>query len=456
MTASALAVILVNGLFLVAGVGVLRALGGWRTPRGLFRRFGVAYMAGLAAVGTALQLALVVGIPFGVPLVLGVCLALAAAGLVRSRPADPRSVPLPLREIAVPAGIAVATIGLLAVDAVFQPLAVWDAWAQWTAKAKALVLFDGLETAYLASAPYQPWNPDYPIALPALEAAGFVFMGEFDTQVIHLQFWFVLAGFALALTELLRERIATALVYPFVLLVVLAPSVQNFTAGALADVPMGAFFALAGVCGWRWLHEHDAVFLRLLVLFAAVTMAIKVEGRIFVAALLVGLAVTVASRRRRLTVLAAGAIAAAVSLVPWLLWTAATDVRGLVSSSPADVLRSDLIEHAGRVPTAGTRLAVEGLDPRSWLVLVPLALAAAVVARRGSPGERGVQLVGWTTALAIAGLVLAYWSTPLDFEWHLRQSAHRVVTGPVLFLAAVTPLLLASALDRAGYDTTEP
>ena len=44
--------------------------------------------------------------------------------------------------------------------------------------------------------------------------------------------------------------------------------------------------------------------------------------------------------------------------------------------------------------------------------------------------------------LALAVLTLAYWTTPLDFDYHVSTSARRVVTGPVLFWASLTPLLL--------------
>jgi hypothetical protein len=51
--------------------------------------------------------------------------------------------------------------------------------------------------------------------------------------------------------------------------------------------------------------------------------------------------------------------------------------------------------------------------------------------------------------LSLAGLVLAYWTTPLEFHYHLATSARRVVAGPVLLAAALTPLLLASGADNA-------
>jgi hypothetical protein len=80
------------------------------------------------------------------------------------------------------------------------------------------------------------------------------------------------------------------------------------------------------------------------------------------------------------------------------------------------------------------------LDPTAWLLIVPLAAVAFVLAWRA--GRRSEPLlVAATVGLSFAGLVLAYWTTPLDFDYHLATSARRVISGVVLFLAAVTPLL---------------
>ena len=448
MTGSALAVVAANACFFVAGAGLLRAFGGWRTWGGLLRRAGLAYMCGLAAVGVSLQIALIAGLPFGVPLVLILSLGFALTAMAGRRPVDAPKARSTPRALAVPVALVVTAMVVLAVDTLYQPLGVWDAWAQWTAKAKAIVLFDGLNTAYLASTPYQPWNPDYPTALPAIEAVDFVFMGRFDTQVLHLQFWFILAGFLLALAELLRDRVSPVFVWPTLLLIALAPSVQTLTASALADIPVAVFFSLAAVCAWRWLHEDDALALRLLAVFAAMAVATKFEGRIFIGAMFAALVVIVAaSERRRLAPLLAAAGVALVGVVPWTLWIGANDVRGIFPTSPGEILGSDLLERWTRLPQAFGSLAARGLDPRAWLVLVPFAFLAGLLAWRAAPDRRGVRFVALTLLLSFAGLLLVYWATPLDVAWHLRQSSRRVVAGPVLFLAALTPLMLAAASD---------
>jgi hypothetical protein len=38
--------------------------------------------------------------------------------------------------------------------------------------------------------------------------------------------------------------------------------------------------------------------------------------------------------------------------------------------------------------------------------------------------------------------------TPLDFDYHVATSVRRVVTAPVLFAAALAPLLLVAAAEN--------
>ena len=39
-------------------------------------------------------------------------------------------------------------------------------------------------------------------------------------------------------------------------------------------------------------------------------------------------------------------------------------------------------------------------------------------------------------------MVAIYWVTPLDFDYHVATSVRRVITSPVVFAAAMAPLLL--------------
>ena len=445
-----------NLLFFAAGAGLLRLLGAWRTPRGLTRTLGVAYLAGIAAVGVTLQLVLVLGSPFNRWVVIAVCGAFALAGLAARDPVDPPAYRARVPAYLWPASIAlVGIVALMAVDLWFQPLGVWDAWAQWTAKARALVVFNGLNVDVLASAPYRPWNPDYPLLVPAIEASDFTFMGHVNTRAIHVQFWLIYAGFLLALLELLRGRVREVLVWPFVLAIALSPAVQIQTASALADVPVGVFFAMAGLFAWRWVVDADRLALKLFPVFAAGAYASKFEGRIYISALSVTMIAVIAitARARLLVTLASVGVAVLVGLVPWSLWASHHHVVGVFSTSLRERLGAGLIGKLDRIPLILEVLAENVFNPSRWLLLGLVILASVVVAWSALPSRVGVWLVVGTLGLVAAGLVLVYWATPLELRWHLAQSARRVVTGPMLFAITLLPLLLESAV-RGGRQET--
>ena len=145
-------------------------------------------------------------------------------------------------------------------------------------------------------------------------------------------------------------------------------------------MPLALFFALAGVCAWRWLAlgEHRA--LGLLALFAAATCATKFEGLVLVGALLLVLVLLIAgSSRRRAALTAAVGLVALVGVLPWRLWMAAHDVHQYHSIAQG-LHPETLWSRLDRIPTAVWALLREMLDPSSWLLLVPIALAAAVLA----------------------------------------------------------------------------
>jgi hypothetical protein len=453
VTRDALALVGCNALFLLAGAGVTRALGVWRTPRGLLRGAGLAYLAGLAAVGVALQLLLVLGVRFGVVTVVATTLVLAGTGLLRRSGPDPAPVALrPSRFVAPQMGVVAGMVVLMAVDLWFQPLGKWDAWAQWTAKARVIYLFHGLMPSILSTPPYYAMNPDYPTLLPAVEAADFSFAGRVDTQVIHLQFWLLYAATIWALVQLLTPR-GRVIGWSVAALVAVTPEVQVLTASALADIPVAVFFAFAGLHARRWLDEDDGVALRLYALFAAAALATKFEGRIYVAALaVVLLAQLVFGARRRLLPAAAASAVALVGIVPWSLWASHNHVRGIFVTSLRDRLSPDLFSHVGRIPlTLGTLLR-DVATPGEWLLPASVVVAAAVVAYRSRSSRPLLVFVGGTLLLCTAGLVLVYWATPLDPTWHLRQSGTRVIAGPLLFATFLVPALLGGQSSSASRE----
>lgn len=436
MIVDALQLGLANLCIWAAGWGVHRLISGSRG-----RRLGgaaTAYLVGIASVGVLATLLLVAGASLSLWQILVLCAVLAACGFVRDRRI---SAVLPRVAPWWAALLVVAFLVVLGVDLLFQPLWAYDAWAQWTPKAKSFVLLDGLDAGYFrTSAP----NSDYPVLVPALEAIDFRFMG-FATRVVHLQFFLLVAAYAGALFELLLPRARAVFVWALVATMVVAPSLGIQAAYAVADVPLAVLFSLAGIFAWIWLEEGDRAALPLLGLFAAAGLASKNEGELYVGTLFALLIVLFAWQRawRSTALTVATGVVALVGIVPWRLWTRAHHLTNYYAGS------SPTVGHLGRVPIAAGRLLKEAFDPTSWLALLPLAIAAAALAWLYGGARRGPLLVLGLIALSYVELVFVYWATSLPFHWDLNTTARRVITSPLLFAAALAPLLLEQAVTGA-------
>src|SRR5205823_15061703 len=135
---------------------------------------------------------------------------------------------------------------------------------------KSIVVFNGLNHDYFTAPTTN--NPEYPMLIPAIEAIGFRFMGAFDTQVIHLQFGLLLAGFVSAVAALLRHRVAPHVLWGSMALLLATPLVWSQTATACADVPLGIFFALTAIGLYLWVEADDRLARNVAVIAAAAAL----------------------------------------------------------------------------------------------------------------------------------------------------------------------------------------
>ena len=116
--------------------------------------------------------------------------------------------------------------------------------------------------------------------------------------------------------------------------------------------------------------------------------------------------------------------------MPWLAWRWAHDVP---SRAELDLTRVE------RLPTRSA-LAEHLFDPTEWLVLVPLAIVLALVARQPK-----VLLV---PGALLAVVLVAYWIDRDEIGFVLATSAYRVIDPVVLSAAVLIPLLAESFLQQ--------
>jgi hypothetical protein len=161
----------------------------------------------------------------------------------------------------------------------------------------------------------------------------------------------------------------------------------------------------------------------------------------FVIALFLALAIASArdSARRSLLALGTGAASLAVGALPWRIWAHHHHITDQASFGRVTGV-SFLVEHTSRLPVVCGYLAFKLVDPRAWILLLPVAAVVGVESfLRGRTTQTWFAVAAFV--LGFLGVVFAYWSTPYSLHYQLETSARRVVTGLAFLAAGLTPLL---------------
>ncbi len=416
-------VLVLNAAFLAAGYALLGPAR-WRTSWA-----GVALLVGVGGVGTLVFFATILGLHASLPVAAIVTVGLVVGGFLfwRGNSAEPaprqgRSLD-PLTAAAFGVIAAVCVVGVVGG---FRS-APWldDVWGIWLPKGLALWHHGLDERLFAPSGEYVTFGvPDYPLWWSIVSSLDVQAVGDLDVRVVCAQLALLTVAFVGAVARLLWDSIRPPVLAGSLLLLVLSPELWRHVQGGVADLPLAIYLALAVVAGVRWLQTREPFLLALAALALAVALQIKTEALVEVAALV---AVGALCFARRFLWLALTLLAAA----PWLAWRWLHDVPG---RAELDLTRVE------RVPDAARAVAEHLFDPTEWLVLVPLAIVLALLARK----PKALLLPG----ALLAVILVAYWIDRDEIGYVLATSAYRVIDPVVLSAAVLVPLLAESFLQQ--------
>lgn len=442
-------------LLLLAGYGLLAAFGHVRTARSALRLAGLAFVVGFAATGLVCTVLLVAGLSLAVWQVVLVCLGLAAVGAAVAwlTPAVVEPARAAIGRAWVVAALG-ATVVVLYVEELgrraFAAGAAYhtDAWGFWLPKAKAIVLFGGLDTAPGGATSF--FHPDYPLLVPGMDAVAFRFMGGLHASVLPVQEWLFATAFLAAIAGLLWRRVPAYVLAPCLALVALSPAFGRWIGVGLADEPLAMLVAVAGVAVALWLLEDQGGHVALAALLLAAASVTKTEGRslaLILAAL--AAAASVRSLRSRWPGLLALVLAPLLAGLPWRLWLDANDVPIIPDYRIGDAFDTGYLgDRTDRLELALRELPAYLVGRDDWLLVLPIALAAGVLVARRVPAL-ALLLVGFPV-LVLVGLVLVFWISVLPLEGYIEASAERTVLTPLLLAGVLLPLALAALLADEG------
>lgn len=435
-----------NLLFLASGTGLLWFLRGWDTWVEFGRLAGLAYIVGVVTVGSFWTLLLIAGVPFSLWIVLGMPVAVIVGSALAARRRGrgrPRGGSIGAGNSLMVTAVGISATGLL-IEGLFRMsrlsgLYWWDAWSFWIPKAKAIYFFGGLDEQFFTALP----GSSYPPLIPVLDAAAFHLMGSPDVVTLHLQYWFFGVGFVWALAGILSERVPAWILWPFVLLLLVAPRIGRRFHITEADLLLDYFFVLASVLIFLWLLDRARWRLVVATVLLGGMVLTKREG-LLLAAVLLAAALLASARQWRSAWPALGVVAAVVVAVaaPWRIWYV---VNGVAGEAPAG---------GGLDPTENTerlwpslRLAIDVLlSSDYWSLIIPVALGALILAALVRAYVFAV-FFGALVAFITLGGGWITWAIPeLPITQELGGNPIvRYMGSAALVCAAASPLLLAAA-----------
>jgi hypothetical protein len=276
-------------------------------------------------------------------------------------------------------------------------------------------------------------------------------MGGIDVVTLHVQYWLVGVGFVWALAGLLSERAPAWMVWPFVLLALVAPRIGERLSIPEADLLLDFLFVIAAVLVSYWLLDPVRWRLVVTTILLSGMVLTKREGLLLVALLVVA-ALVASARRWRTAWPALGVSAAVVVLVaaPWRIWYVSRDVAG---EGPSEgFIQRDNLEWLW----PAVRRAQDVLwDLGYWSLIVPLAVAALILAAL----VRAATLVVFFGTLLVLVALGGMWATwVFSRPWITGELGGNFIirfTGAAALLCvAATPLLLSAAWRRSTGDET--
>lgn len=396
-------------------------------------RLGLAFFAGIAAAMVLLPPLVYLGLAPSVPVVL----ALGAIALVVGLAFGKRSFGDWQVEL-LPLAVLAAPLVLLAARGAEKPVDQYDAFANWTLKAKLLYFDRSFGNATIAP----PVHREYPLGLPSLEAYVLHAVGSANTRVLHVLFAVFLGGLALVAWHVLRPHVAAWPLTAGLSVLLWMPAARDQALSAYADVPLACLFVAAVLLfgGER---------LALGSVFAAAALATKRDAVAFLAVLyaVAFVALLVRRERKRIPPLFVSAALVALSAGPWQVFNSVHDLHD------RDV--APTLAHADELSFVVGRLAGHFVE-RAYLWTLPLAAAAAIVMLvRG----RDRPLAAVVLALGIgllAALVFVYISGTTGVHYLVRSTSARTLMTPTLLAAALLPLLVTRALGAEPEQASEP
>lgn len=215
---------------------------------------------------------------------------------------------------------------LLFAEVWWLPLYPWDAWTQWSTKARVwfelghIVPFVSIPEWLNAPPPnaYLDAAPHYPGTVPLFQVWAAMLIGRWDDALVNLPWWLTGVAFCVAFYGALRRLEFAPLLALVGAGIVMSLPILNvhIALAGYADLPLATYLALGAVSALLAVRTRSLADAAIAVVLLTACVLIKNPGKMWLLVLLPGL--IVAAMPRRGLQLAGAAFAAAALAILWL------------------------------------------------------------------------------------------------------------------------------------------
>lgn len=327
------------------------------------------------------------------------------------------------------------------VNLVALPIQGYDTWVIWFLKARAFFIDGGVSAAFLSDPVYSNANPgayEYPLLVPLLVSAGYVFTGYVDDALVKIFFWFYylnLLGVFYYFVRPFSTRLVALMLTAMLSTVPRVMEQAAFGGAGYADLPLAVYFLAATGFGFRFFQEGKKGDFLLSALFLSIGAWTKSEGITFLAAVLIIISVYAIYTRRRegIKIAVPAVVIAMVFVLPWQLYVHTLPKLSFTMVSELSV--STIMSNMGRLPfilkVIVPRLFTANKYHISWaLYAVLTAWGFRSFMRRE---YAFLQAALW---IQLSFYIFVYVITPFDLKPHIETSFDRLTIHllPIAFL----------------------
>ena len=347
---------------------------------------------------------------------------------------------------AVLLAVTAAQIAFVALLALGRPLSVWDGWALWGMKARAIFLEGGVGHAVYADPTRATAHLDYPLHVPLLESWVYSWLGTPDDRlvgVIGTATFAALLGLCYAAMRRWGMSVAASLAVAAVIGAV--PFVWRIAAAGYADVTVALVLTVAAVHLVAWLEDGERGDLVIAAAAGGLLGWTKKEGLVLLIVLIV-VAGLMKRGRRAVPALVVGGVLLSGG------WWLFVRLNGVPDITYGPLLPS-LVENAGRIPTI-VAMQAQMLLWRDWsyVWVVAAAVAAITVIRPRVPSATA--LLPATAALAFIALTAAFVVTTFEpYTEQIKSAGFRLALQVLPITALWIGRRLWSPVQPADGDT---